>query len=68
MELGSRAANSIQTTKMSLYKQTPVGGTRLDKELRVEADVSNFATGGMLSIKCEDNKWRPSGIYLKVVK
>ena len=30
----------------------------LDKEFRVEADTSNFATGGMLSIKYEDNKWR----------
>jgi len=25
----------------------------------VEADASNFATGGVLSIKYEDNKWRP---------
>jgi len=24
----------------------------------VEADASNFATGGVLSIKCEDSKWR----------
>jgi len=31
----------------------------LDKEFREEADASNFATGGVLSIKCEDNKWRP---------
>ena len=31
----------------------------LDKEFRVEADASNFATGGVLSIKCEDNKWKP---------
>ena len=30
----------------------------LDKEFRVEADVSNFATGEVLSIKCEDNMWR----------
>ena len=28
----------------------------LDKEFRVEADASNFATGGVLSIKYEDNK------------
>ena len=28
----------------------------IDKELRVEVDTSNFATGGVLSIKCEDNK------------
>jgi len=28
----------------------------LDKEFRVEADTSNFATEGVLSIKCKDNK------------
>ena len=28
----------------------------LVQEFRVEADASNFATGGVLSIKCEDNK------------
>jgi len=31
----------------------------LDKEFRVEADASNFATGGVLSIECEDGKWQP---------
>jgi len=30
----------------------------LDKEFRVEADTSNYATGGVLSIKCSDDKWR----------
>jgi len=30
----------------------------LDKELRVEADASNFAMGGVLSIKYKDGKWR----------
>ena len=30
----------------------------LDKEFRVEADASNFTMGGVLSIKCEDGKWR----------
>ena len=25
----------------------------------MEADTSNFATGGVLSIRCEDNKWKP---------
>jgi len=27
----------------------------LDKEFRVKVDVSNFATGGVLSVKCDDN-------------
>jgi len=30
----------------------------LDKEFRVEADASNYATGGVLLIKCSDRKWR----------
>jgi len=25
----------------------------------VEADTSNYATGGVLSMKCSDKKWRP---------
>jgi len=28
----------------------------LDKEFRVEADASNYATGGVLSMKCSDDK------------
>jgi len=30
----------------------------LDKEFWVEADTSNYATGGVLSMKCSDEKWR----------
>jgi len=28
----------------------------LDKKFRVEADASNYATGGVLSMKCSDKK------------
>ena len=28
----------------------------LDKKMRVEADASDFATGGELSMKCENKK------------
>ena len=31
----------------------------LDREMRVEADASDFATGGVLLMKCKDEKWRP---------
>jgi len=31
----------------------------LDKEMRVEADASDYATGGVLSMKYGDKKWRP---------
>jgi len=28
----------------------------LDKEMRVEADASDYAMGGVLSMKCEDER------------
>ena len=28
----------------------------IDREMRVEADASDYATGGVLSVKCEDGK------------
>jgi len=30
----------------------------LDKEFRVKVDALNYATGGILSMKCLDKKWR----------
>jgi len=39
----------------------------LDKEFRVETDASNFAMGGVLSIKCEDSKWRPVAYISKLL-
>jgi len=39
----------------------------LDKEFRVEADVSNFATGGMLSVKCDNDLWRPVAFISKAL-
>jgi len=30
----------------------------LDKEFRVEADISNYATEGVFSIKCSNELWR----------
>jgi len=37
----------------------------INKKIRVEADASDYATGGVLSIKCEDGKWRPVAFISK---
>jgi len=37
----------------------------LDKEMRVEADASDYTTGGVLSVKEEDGKWRPVAFISK---
>ena len=31
----------------------------LDKKKRIEVDVSDYDIGGVLSMECEDKKWRP---------
>ena len=30
----------------------------INREMRVEVDASDYATGEVLSTKCEDGKWR----------
>jgi len=31
----------------------------IDREMRVDVDTLDYTTGGVLSTKCEDGKWRP---------
>ena len=37
----------------------------LDKKMRVEADTSEYAIGGVLLMKCKNKKWRPVAFILK---
>ena len=37
----------------------------IDREMRVEADASDYATEGVLSAKCENSKWRPVAFISK---
>ena len=37
----------------------------IDKEIRIKTDASDYATGGVLSTKCEDGKWRPVAFISK---
>ena len=39
----------------------------LNKEMRVEADVSKYTIEGVLSMKCEDEKWRPVAFISKLL-
>jgi len=37
----------------------------INREMRVEADASDYATGGVLLTKCKDGKWRPVAFISK---
>jgi len=39
----------------------------LDRKTRVEADALDFATGGVLSMKCKDERWRPVAYIFKLL-
>jgi len=39
----------------------------LDKEMRVEANVLEYTTGGVLLMKYEDEKWRPVAFISKLL-
>jgi len=39
----------------------------IDKEMRVEADASDYAIEEILSTKCEDSKWRPVAFISKLL-
>jgi len=37
----------------------------LDKKIKMEVDASDYATGGVLSMECEDGLWRPVAFLSK---
>ena len=39
----------------------------LDREMKVDVDVSDFVMGGVLPMKCEDERWRPVAYISKLL-
>jgi len=39
----------------------------INRKMRVEVDASDYATEGVLLIKCEDRKWRPVAFISKLL-
>jgi len=56
---GSEQEETFSRLKEIFTSEPVLAALDLDKEMRVEADASDYATGGVLSMKCEDERWRP---------
>ena len=56
---GERQQKAFEELKKRFMTEPVLVTPDLDKEMRVEVDASDFATGRVLSMKCEDEKWRP---------
>ena len=53
---GERQQKAFEELKKRFMMEPVLVTLDLDKEMRVEADVSDFVTKGVLSMKCEDEK------------
>jgi len=55
---GSEQEEMFKRLKEIFTSEPVLAAPDLDEEMRVEADVLDYATGGVLSMKCEDDRWR----------
>jgi len=39
----------------------------LDKKMRMEVDILDYVMGGVLSMECEDRRWRPVAYLSKLL-
>ena len=49
---------AFEELKEKFTKKPVLAALNLDKKMRMEVDASDYAMEGMLSMKCEDGKWR----------
>jgi len=56
---GERQQKAFEELKERFMIEPVLVTPDLDKEMRVEVDALDFATGGVLSMKCEDERSRP---------
>ena len=56
---GERQQRTFEELKENFMTEPVLVISDLNKEIRVEADILDFTTNGVLSIKYEDKKWRP---------
>ena len=64
---GERQQRAFKKLKERFTTELVLVTPDLDKEMRVETDVLDFAIGGVLSMKCEDEKWRPVAYISKLL-
>ena len=48
-------------------KEPVLAAPDLDKKMRIEVDVLDYTTGGVLSMECEDGLWRPVAFLSKLL-
>ena len=56
---------AFRELKERFTKEPVLATPDLDKKMRIEVDASDYATGGVLFMECEDRLWRPVAFLSK---
>ena len=57
-EWTEKQGKAFEELKRRFTEEPVLTAPDLDKKMRMEVDASDYATGGVLSMECEDNLWR----------
>jgi len=60
-----REEKAFEELKEKFTKEPILAAPNIDKKMRMEVDASDHATGGVLSMECEDKLWRPVAFLSK---
>ena len=64
---GERQQREFEELKKRFMTELVLITSDLNKEIRVEVDMSDFTMGEVLLMKCEDKKWRLVAYILKLL-
>jgi len=65
--LDREAGENVSGVEGEIHKRTGISSIRLRQKIIMEVDALDYATGGVLSMKYEDGKWRLIAFFLKSV-
>ena len=64
-EWTERQEEAFKELKKRFTEEPVLVAPDIDKKMRMEMDASDYATGGVLSMECEDGLWRPVAFLSK---
>jgi len=64
-EWAEKQEKAFKELKKRFTKEPVLAAPDLDKKMQMDVDVSDYATGGVLSMECEDSLWRSVAFLFK---
>ena len=64
-EQTEKQKKKFQELKERFTKELVLEILDLDKKIKMEVDILDYTTGSILSIECEDGRWRPVAFLSK---